>query len=408
MDLSNQILSDPVNKWIFTETKSEVYLVGGFIRDLLMDKISSDKDYAVKGDVEQISMEAAQRFNGTLVTLRKDLTYRIVLKDKNVLDFSYIEKNINMDLHLRDYTINAIAWAPETGLLDHTGGIQDLHKGLIRAISSRNILEDPLRIVRAYRMAAQLEFDIDETTRTYLRNYSSQIHKVSKERVTTDIFRMISSPISFKYIKLSLLDNVLHEVMGISQDILIKNIIGIKKLDAFWHGLNSNKHDNQIESRLRHLLNAEISQSLSAIGLLRLFILTMNPEGPTSTSCILPSTKIRKSIIRMREAYQLSRSRLTGSRLYEILRTAEGCEHEFMALISVLNDRNVDKYIKSADVYLQARNNPVLSGEEIQDILNISSGRQVGEVKEEIKRRQFSGKIKTKREAREWIISNLT
>lgn len=408
MDLSGLILSDPVNKWVFTQYKKEAYLVGGYVRDLLRGEISNDKDYAVKGDVEQVAMEAARRFNGTLVTLRKDHTYRIVMKDKSVMDFSSLQDNIEKDLYQRDYTINAIAWSPGGGLLDITGGIQNLQNKLIRAVSSDNILKDPLRIVRAYRLAAQLEFDIDENTRTYLRNYSPQILNVSAERVTNEIFRMLSCLNSFKYIKLCLIDNVLHEVLGIPQDILTINMAGIKKIEIFWQSLNANKRDNFTEIRLKRILSREISQSLNAIGLIRLFILSISPKGPPSKNCLLMSSKIRRSVNGLRAAYQPACSRPSGKIFYEMLRIAEGSEYELMTLIAVFNNLNVDEYLIKADEYLQAKNHPFLTGDEIQDALNISPGQQIGEVKEEIKRMQFTGKLKNKREAREWIISNLT
>ncbi len=407
MSLSSLILSDPVIKWVFTQYNKDAYLVGGYVRDILRGEISNDRDFAVKGNVEKVAMEAAQRFNGTLVALRKDHTYRVVMKDKSVLDFSLLADNIEMDLSLRDYTINAIAWSPETDILDYTGGMQDLQNKLIRAVSSHNIVEDPLRIIRAYRLASQLEFDIDANTRSYLKKYSPQILNVSAERVTNEVFMMLSCHNILNYIELCLLDNVLHEVFGVSNPILKVNMESIGVIDTFWQGLNSPNRNKSSEIRLKELLNAEISQSLSAIGLIRLFVLSINPESPTN-SCLLPSGKIARSMNRMYEAYQVQRDILTCDRLYEILRAADTCEYEFVTLISILDNLNVDKYLKRADEYLEITNHPLLTGDEIQDVLNISPGRQIGEIKEEIVRGQFAGKIRNKQEAHEWIISNLT
>lgn len=85
MKISAAILSDPVNKWIFSTAGPQVFLVGGYIRDMLRGIISKDKDFILPGSAENIARETACKFSGTFVTLKPEMTYRVVLKTKKFL-----------------------------------------------------------------------------------------------------------------------------------------------------------------------------------------------------------------------------------------------------------------------------------------------------------------------------------
>ena len=139
------------------------YLVGGCVRDFLLSgKLSEDRDISIK-DAENFAKKLAEEFDATFITLdEENKIYRVVLKDReNYLDISELQGNsIEDDLSRRDFTINAIAYDLKTDrIIDTTGGQKDLKQKTLRHIKEENFIDDPLRILRAYRFIAVTGFE---------------------------------------------------------------------------------------------------------------------------------------------------------------------------------------------------------------------------------------------------------
>ena len=143
----------------------EGYLVGGVIRDFFMGKNSLDRDIAIK-DALKFAQKLAEKFDATFITLdNENKIYRVVLKDNsNYLDISELRGNsIEEDLKQRDFTINAIAYdLKEEKFIDVNCGINDIKEKKIRAIREENFIDDPLRILRAFRFMATTGFELSE------------------------------------------------------------------------------------------------------------------------------------------------------------------------------------------------------------------------------------------------------
>ena len=146
------ILGNKINSKVFSLGK-EVYIVGGYLRDALIGKESWDIDYVVRGDIRQFAMQllAQKRSNATIVELKKELMIRIVLKNGLTLDFTELKGDVKDNLGERDFTMNAIAWSPGTGIIDPFNAVKDIAKHRIKAISIDNFRNDPLRLLRTYR-----------------------------------------------------------------------------------------------------------------------------------------------------------------------------------------------------------------------------------------------------------------
>lgn len=407
MNIKDTILSDSVNQWVFSQP-GRIYIVGGYIRDLLMGVSSADKDFVSADNIEAIARAAAEKFKGTFIVLKDNLTYRVALKNRAFLDFTYMDSAIEQDLMLRDYTINAIAWSPETGILDLASGVNDLKRGNIKLVRTQNILEDPLRILRAYRLSAQLRFKIENNTRKILKKYSTHLQNVSPERITYELFRLLNSEITHKYLKLCLNDNVLHEVINIPHRRLSKNLEYIKKYDSSLIKLYSNKIGNMSKSTISAIISRQISQGLNASGMSRLCLLLFGAKSGSVNNSLIISTILKSRIKNMHTALNLATGRISRIRLYEIFKSARDCEYEIILLISLILNKNVDKYINNAAEYLNIRKRPALDGNDISSITGIYTGPRIGEIKEEIMRRQFIGEIKNRIDAQKWIIANLT
>jgi poly(A) polymerase/tRNA nucleotidyltransferase (CCA-adding enzyme) len=203
-------------KTMATEIPSaSLWLVGGAVRDALhQGTLGTDWDMVPCGieDLnnfcEIFSATIAHELHGTLVPLHEALgMHRVVIK-VNGEDAServiYVDiaacqgETITSDLARRDVTINAMAVRLDgetMEFVDPHNGAADLKAGLIRAISEQNLVDDPLRLLRVYRMAASLQATaIDETTQQWITNHASLLWNAAPERITSEWLRLLSAP----------------------------------------------------------------------------------------------------------------------------------------------------------------------------------------------------------------------
>lgn len=197
----------------------ELYLVGGFIRDLIQgeNREALDIDFILKGENPNSFLQRiTSELKGTLVVLdEKNKVYRVVVKIKELkkyLDFSVMQgNNLEEDLRGRDFTINSIAIKlgdyinkplDKEIIIDPTGGIKDLEKGLIKEVSPRVFEEDPLRLLRGVRFCAQLNFDLEDKTKKNIIKNNSLIKVVSGERIREELWNILDEDNSYPWIYL--------------------------------------------------------------------------------------------------------------------------------------------------------------------------------------------------------------
>lgn len=177
-------------------------IVGGFVRDALLDRPNHDIDLAVDGDAEAAARTLARTLRGAVVPLDGERgTYRIALRQPldgiEALDLTRLRApSLEEDLRLRDLTINAIATtfgADGPRIVDPTGGLDDLAAGVIRIAGPRSFVDDPLRPLRAARFAAQLGFTIDHATVRAARDAAPRLAKAAAERRRDELCRILAS-----------------------------------------------------------------------------------------------------------------------------------------------------------------------------------------------------------------------
>src|SRR5271169_1490331 len=167
----------------------DTYIVGGAVRDMLSEIETKDIDLAVAGDALLISKEFAQASGSSFVLLDSTFGIARVVKDSVFLDISAMRgDSITADLAGRDITINAMAlplceWESKSHVIDPFGGQEDLNSGIIRMVSERNIISDPLRTLRIYRFSAALHASIENNTRLALKNHNALLKEVAIERI---------------------------------------------------------------------------------------------------------------------------------------------------------------------------------------------------------------------------------
>lgn len=231
----------------------ESYLVGGFVRDKIMGRASSDVDISTKARPEKIEevfrdlkiIDVGKKF-GTIRVIGHGQEYEITTFRK---DFSYKDKrrpgqvvfanNIESDLQRRDFTINAMALR-NNELIDPFGGQNDIKEKIIRAVGNphERISEDYLRALRAVRFAANLGFDIERNLEEAIRKNYKNLAYISVERQAAELDKILIGPDPARGImlldKLGLLEEILPEV---------KEMVGFNQhsphhyLDCFDHSL---------------------------------------------------------------------------------------------------------------------------------------------------------------------------
>ncbi len=193
------------------EQDIQAYLVGGFVRDMLLGRDTADIDIAVASDALEIAPRVASALGGKYVLLDEvNRMGRVVLANKGTpsirgrweLDFSTFKGNIEQDLARRDFTIDAMAVdlsrlgkdSPDVQLIDPFDGWNDLHRGVIRAVTEAAFESDAARLLRAVRLAAELGFSIDKETEALIRRYSYLIVNVAGERVREELLQLLAIP----------------------------------------------------------------------------------------------------------------------------------------------------------------------------------------------------------------------
>ena len=184
------------------QEKDSVYLVGGSVRDTLLGNEPADLDFALP-DAPNIARTLASQTGFPLVALDETPgreTYRVVL-DKNLFfDFTTLQGDtIEEDLAQRDFTINAMALSladftdGSKAPVDPFNGQNDLQNKIIRAIPGRAFEEDPLRLLRAFRFAATLQFTIEPETLARIQKHKDGLNKTAKERVTYELLILLGA-----------------------------------------------------------------------------------------------------------------------------------------------------------------------------------------------------------------------
>lgn len=181
---------------------AESALVGGAVRDALLGRLGKrpDLDLVVPADAISLTRQLAARLGGSFVPLDPQRSIaRLVLRGWTIDLARCAGADLIADLDRRDYTINAmalpLAGLPEGGtLLDPHGGLADLAAGRLVAIRETNLLEDPLRLLRGVRLAAELDFTIDPPTWDWIQRHHGQLPAVAGERILAELERLAAAP----------------------------------------------------------------------------------------------------------------------------------------------------------------------------------------------------------------------
>jgi len=172
------------------------YLVGGYIRDIILGRLTKeiDVDIGVPVNAIEIGKKISDNIESKFIILdKKREVVRIILNHISIDIANQTSSTIEEDLSSRDFSINSIAFLfDKKSLFDPLNGLKDLEISLLRTHSENNLLNDPLRILRCFRFVSELNFKIDLRLVDFIKKNKGNLYLVAKERITYEIQKIVN------------------------------------------------------------------------------------------------------------------------------------------------------------------------------------------------------------------------
>ncbi len=449
----NKIKNDELLKKIISfSPDTNIYLVGGCIRDFILNKENHDKDIiAACSDVEQYARSLADNLEATFITLdEENKIYRLVLKDKtNYIDIAaVIGKNIQEDLKRRDFTINSVAVNLHSmEILDINNGLNDLKNKIIRGISDKNFSDDPLRLLRAYRFHANLGFDIDEHLQTILNKNFQTLKNVAVERINAELLKLFEGEFTHK--TLALMDKNLEYFFPIVKEVKKIPPNSHHHLPLFEHSIETMRQVQMFYNKSNDIIKTHLKPRL---GLLKLGAFLHDIGKPQTWTIEEDTGRHRfikhddvgsKIVVPTLKSLNFSKKQiaytaaLIKNHIYpsQVISSHGDLKKTFMRYIRKTDDmaidiiavamadrlsargkeiteeivkQNIDGLTKLLNFYLEIKDSleplPVLlDGNEIMAKFGIKPSPQLGKIISALKEAQISGEVNTKTEAKNFV-----
>ena len=442
------ILQSEIFKIISKATKElqqESYVIGGFVRDLLLQRgTAKDIDIVTVGSGIELALKVAEllpnkpkvqvfKTYGTAMLRYKGIEIEFVGARKE----SYAEESRNPevsegtlkdDQNRRDFTINALALSLNkdsfSELLDPFNGIEDLKNKVIKTPLNPQITysDDPLRMMRAIRFATQLNFTIEEYSLAAITKNAERLKIITRERIVDELNKILASPkpsIGFLLLEeTGLLQQILPELIALKG---VEEVEGQKHKDNFYHTLevvdNIAKNTEDVWLRWAALLHdigkaptkkfhKNIGWTFHAhefVGSKMVFKIFKRLKMPLNTKMKF----VQKMVLLSSRPIVLA-SEVTDSAVRRLVFDAGNDINNLMTLceadITTKNPKKFKKYhhnfelvrekIKEVEERDRVRNfQPPITGEEIMKVFNLKPCREIGQIKEAIKEAILDGKI---------------
>ncbi len=370
------------------------YLVGGAVRDALLKRESEylDLDFVLL-DAVNIARKMASHYKAGFVLLDAERQIARVVFNQATVDFAQQQgETLEADLYRRDFTVNAIAYNPYTHqIIDPLHGYKDLQNRVMRMISKANLQDDPLRLLRAYRQAAQLGFAIAPETKATIGTLAPLLSKIAPERVRVELNYLLNSPLGTPWLKSAWEDGLM----------------------SLWFPNTTQQHYETlalVDSAAFSLPDLPLSQSLSDtvkttwLGIAKIACLvTNNPEqaeielqqltysraeirAVTTALKLLPQLLAKADSLSLKDQYLLFRQAGVVFPILAVLAVTKGTQKNALAPL-------INRYLTPNDPVAH----PVLlvNGKDLMQKLKIPPSPMVGELLNEIAIAQIEGKIST-------------
>ncbi len=392
------------------------YLVGGCVRDALLNHQAAylDLDFVLPQEAVETARRIAKHYDAGFVLLDEQRQIARIVFPQATADFALqMGGSLTEDLHRRDFTVNAIAYNPHTQtLIDPFNGRSDLEQKVIRMVHGQNLVEDPLRLLRAYRQAAQLKFTLDPATHAHITRLAPLIQSVSPERVREELGYLFSHPAGTRWLMELWRDGLLRSWFSHASEeglILIGAIDqATVDLTATWPSLAAplqrplNQRAQGAEATRRTLLSTtklvgilapapqQAKQTLQRLAYSRAeinVVLTLLQCWPQLSALLAADAPSR------RDQYDLFQRAGTVFPALVLLAIASGLPQIKLAPL-------IKEYTDDHSAIAHPR--PLVSGHTLMTKLNLKAGPELGKLLKKLEMAQADGTLTTTQEALEF------
>lgn len=380
-----------------------VYVVGGAVRDALLGRVRAelDLDLVIPAGAVAVARQLATAHRAGFVLLDAERQIARVVFPGLTVDIAQQDgSSITDDLARRDYTLNAIAYDLQTKkLIDPLNGTQDIQQRMLRMVSKYNLISDPLRLLRAYRQGAQLNFTIESDTRRAIRELVPLLTTVAAERVLMELRYLLQASSSSQWLVAMVADDLLTGWLKIPgrdvADRLAKFDRACQLIQQYYPAL-----DRELDRALRDT----IAVSRKSLGK---FALLLSPDLQLATAQMLrltfSSAEIQVVSTAISYLPQLLGAEMSLKEQYFWFQSV-GNNFPLLLILAITAGVELVDLVTLIDRYLDPHNQvahptPLVSGRDLVEKLKIAPSPTIGKLLTEIQIARIMGKISTPADA---------
>jgi len=397
------------------------YLVGGAVRDALLGRPLVDLDFAFAGDPTPLARDFARKINGHWFWLDSARRQSRVVAGKSapalVCDFAPLRAaDIDGDLKARDFTVNAMALKlsdlASANLLDPTDGLSDLNHGCLRMTSEDALRDDPLRILKGVRHAAEMDFAIVPSTLNAMRRQAPGLNRVALERVRQEVSRILSAEhvvFGLEQLSGSGAGTVLFG-QGFSTNFTAVSAV-VTVCRQAWSALIAT------DSRVEKWRDEELEQGLTAATLMSfVFMLrAIHPDLPEEIASRWPLSRRSRSNMLGLNALELSdvselKALPATSRAFALWSQRKGVEPKLLlpALYKLAGSTGAASYlhpwVELVEPLEQAPPKDLVDGCWLREVLSLEDGPEMGRALEILRNAEISGAVANVAQAHDFLV----
>ncbi len=402
----------------------QLYLVGGSVRDLLLGRQTTDIDFTLASNAIRFAKAFAATTRATAIALEENPpTARVIVKSDSTsqppqlsMDFAQFRAtSLTDDLRLRDLTINAMAIALENvgtftrmtrqqilcRVIDPCGGMKDLKTGMLRFPSERVVIADPVRLLRIYRFAAQLDFELSQEAIDLVTTYRSMLSDVAGERCRDELMKIFHLKKAHPYLQQMEASGLLTQVVPSCRE-TPRTLTALKSFEENPIPPFLQTYREEIE----HYLREEVSVETDRRSLIKLSLLfgdnvadigkrlRFSRKAGQFMECLISGSQTLKNMI----------PQLTQKQINHFLRNHASDWWGILLYAAAMYPMDSAVLKQIADTYYEyilpiRKQGRLITGDDLIQEFHLKEGTQIGALLKEIEDRQFDGEIRTRAEA---------